>query len=99
MGCAARSTTRLLKRFITTRTRHKESGFKPLTDTKANGTWDVGEPFQDLNGDGIWNNNIATTWVKATQLTQNPAVSSIYPREWRFDYMNIPASGAAIIQV
>jgi len=75
------------------------TGFEPFTDTNGNGTWDVGEPFQDLNGDGVWNNNIPTTWVKATQLTQNPAVISAYPSEWRFDYTNIPASGTATIQV
>jgi len=74
-------------------------GFEPFTDVNSNGTWDAGEPFQDLNHDGVWNNNIAGTWVKATELTANPAVSSPYPREWRFDYANIPASGNAQIQV
>ncbi len=75
------------------------AGFEPFTDSNANGTWDVGEPFQDLNGDGVWNNNIATTWVLAKEVTQNPAVNSIYPREWRFDYNNIPSTGTATIQV
>jgi glycosyl hydrolase family 57 len=75
------------------------AGFEPFTDTNANGTWDVGEPFQDLNGDGVWNNNIAASWVKATEVTPNPSVTSVYPREWRFDYMNIPASGTGTIQV
>ena len=37
--------------------------------------------------------------MKATEVTPNPAITSAYPREWRFDYMNIPASGAANIQV
>src|SRR5262249_52627467 len=46
-----------------------------------------------------WNNNIATTWVKATEVTPNPSVTSNYPREWRFDYANIPATGTAQIKV
>src|SRR5205823_1697566 len=75
------------------------SGFEPFTDTNGNGTRDAGEPFQDLNADSIWNSNIATTWVKATELTPTPAVTSTYPREWRFDYINIPSSGTATIQV
>ncbi len=75
------------------------SGFEPFTDGNANGTWDAGEAFEDLNGDGVWNNNLPTSWVKATEVTQNPAVVSSYPREWRFDYTNIPASGTAQIKV
>ena len=75
------------------------AGFEPFTDSNANGTWDAGEPFTDLNGDGIWNNNIAQTWVKATEVTPNAAVTSVYPREWRFDYTNIPSSGAGSIKV
>ena len=74
-------------------------GFEPFTDTNANGTRDPSEAFQDLNADGVWNNNIATTWVKATEVTPNPAVASSYSREWRFDYANIPSSGNASIKV
>ncbi len=35
----------------------------------------------------------------ATEVTPNPAVTSIYPREWRFNYNNIPSTGTATIQV
>ncbi|MEY2545989.1 MAG: hypothetical protein QOG48_1106, partial [Verrucomicrobiota bacterium] len=42
------------------------AGFEPFVDTNANGTRDAGETFTDLNGDGVWNSNIAQTWVKAT---------------------------------
>ncbi len=53
------------------------------------------------------NNDDATTlvangngaWVLATQLTANPAVVSSYPNEWRFNYVNIPASGTGQIYV
>jgi hypothetical protein len=38
-------------------------------------------------------------WVKATQLTANPTINSQYPNEWRFNYVNIPASGTAQIYV
>ncbi len=85
---------------ISTRTQSGNGvGFEPFTDSNGNGTWDAGEPFQDLNGNGVWDTNIATTWVKATEVTANPAVPSLYPREWRFDYTNIPGSGAAHISV
>ena len=43
------------------------------------------------NGNGVW--------VQATSLTANPAVSSTYPNEWRFNYVNIPLSGTAKILV
>jgi len=75
------------------------AGFEPFTDSNGNGTWDVGEPFTDLNGNGVWDANIATTWVKATEVTPSPTVTSVYPREWRFDYTNIPASGTSHISV
>lgn len=75
------------------------SGFEPFTDSNANGIHDASEPFIDLNGNGVWDSAIATTWVKATEVTPNPQVSSTYPREWRFDYVNIPASGTAQIKV
>ena len=75
------------------------AGFEPFTDGNGNGTYDLGEVFEDLNGDGVWNNNLATSWVKATEVTANLAVTSSYPREWRFDYTNIPATGAAQIKV
>jgi hypothetical protein len=67
------------------------NGFEPYTDSNGNGTHDSGEPFEDLNENGVWDSNIATTWVKATEATASPAVISSYPREWRFNYNNIPS--------
>jgi len=67
------------------------NGFEPYTDSNGNGTHDSGEPFEDLNENGVWDSNIATTWVKATEATASPAVVSSYPREWRFNYNNIPS--------
>ena len=85
---------------ISTRTQSGNGvGFEPFTDVNGNGTRDPGEPFQDLNGNGVWDTNIATTWVKATEVTPTTTINSIYPREWRFDYTNIPANGAAHINV
>ena len=43
------------------------------------------------NGNGIW--------VQATELTATPTISSTYPDEWRFNYVNIPSSGTAKILV
>ncbi len=71
------------------------NGFEPFTDTNANGTRDAGEPFEDLNGNGLWDSNIAITWVKATEVTASPSIVSNYPREWRFNYNNIPSGSTA----
>ncbi len=71
------------------------TGFEPFTDTNCNGTRDAGEPFEDLNGNGVWDSNLATTWVKATESTATPSIVSSYPREWRFNYNNIPSGSTA----
>ena len=71
------------------------NGFEPFTDANGNGTHDAGEPFEDLNANGIWDSNIATTWVQATEVTPTPSVISSYPREWRFNYNNIPSGSTA----
>lgn len=57
--------------------------------------------------DGDANNNDSATgvangngaWVQATQLTPSLNVTSAYPNEWRFNYVNIPSSGTAQILV
>ena len=54
-------------------------GFEPYVDANGNRQYDSGEVFTDLNGNGVWDNNIATTWVKATSMTQSPAISSSNP--------------------
>ena len=43
------------------------------------------------NGNGVW--------VKATELTASPTITSTYPNEWRFNYANVPSSGTAKILV
>jgi glycosidase len=75
------------------------SGFEPFTDNNNNGTRDSGEAFEDLNGNGIWNNNLAGSWVKATPAQAGLPANSNYPLQWRFDYRNIPSSGSAQIKV
>lgn len=74
-------------------------GFEPFTDSNGNGIHDAGEAFEDLNGNGVWDGNVTTSWVRATEVTPSASISSDYPREWRFDYTNIPSTGAATIQV
>ncbi|MGI8430951.1 MAG: hypothetical protein ACR2MW_01490, partial [Chthoniobacterales bacterium] len=76
------------------------NGFEPFTDTNNNGTRDNGEPFEDLNANGVWDSNFATTWARATEVTPSLTIASSYPKEWRFNYNNIPSgSTAAHIQV
>ena len=50
------------------------------------------------NGNGA-NTSGSTAWVQATELSATPSIQSSYPNEWRFNYVNIPASGTATIQV
>ncbi len=56
-----------------------------------------GNAANDDSVTGVANGNNA--WVAATELTANPAVQSSYPNEWRFNYVNIPSSGTAVIKV
>ena len=56
-----------------------------------------GDSNNDDSATGVANGNSA--WVKATQFTANTAVTSAYSNEWRFNYVNIPSTGAAQIQV
>ena len=77
-------------------------GFEPYVDANGNRHYDPGEVFTDLNGNGVWDNHIANTWVKATAVTQSPGIATsnaAFSKEWRFYYNNIPASGSATIRV
>ncbi|MGA0368572.1 MAG: alpha-amylase family glycosyl hydrolase [Kiritimatiellia bacterium] len=81
-------------------------GFEPFTDSNRNGTWDVGEVFEDLNGNSIWDSPLASSWVKATEVTPSLAIDPSDPsftKEWRFTFENIPESsvgdGTAQIKV
>ena len=75
------------------------NGFEPFTDSNRNNQRDPGESFTDLNGNGIWDDTIGTSWVRATEVTATPVLDSDFPKEWRFDYTNIPATGNATIRV
>ncbi|MDF3130755.1 alpha-amylase family glycosyl hydrolase [Kiritimatiellaeota bacterium B1221] len=70
-------------------------GFEPFTDTNRNGTWDSGEAFQDLNNNATWDTGLASSWVKATEVTPSLEIipgDAAYTKEWRFTYENIPES-------
>ncbi|MGJ8651862.1 MAG: alpha-amylase family glycosyl hydrolase [Opitutaceae bacterium] len=71
-------------------------GFEPFTDTDQDGTRDLGEAFEDLNENGIWDDDLTTeNWVQASELTPSLSITPsdpAYRKEWRFDYNNIPAT-------
>ena len=75
------------------------SGFEPFTDYNNNRTRDPSEPFEDLNGNSAWDNNLSESWVRATPVQPNASITSTYPLEWRFDFRNIPANGNAQVRV
>jgi len=78
------------------------TGFEPFTDSNRNGTRDGSEKYVDLNGNGIWDSSLAVSWIRASEVTPSLAFqpgNAAYTKEWRFDYMNIPPTGAASISV
>lgn len=59
-----------------------------------------GEGSNDDSATGTSNGNGA--WVKATEITPTVAITPTNPahgREWRFNYVNIPATGSATLEV
>ena len=78
------------------------AGFEPFNDTDRDGERDAGEPYEDLNGNGEWDGDLAESWVRATAVTPNLSVEPSdgdFTKEWRFQYANIPSSGDADIRV
>jgi len=78
------------------------AGFEPFTDTNQNGTRDGSENYEDLNGNSTWDSNLTTSWVKATEITPSLAITpsdASYTKEWRLNYVNIPPTGTANINV
>lgn len=78
------------------------TGFEPFIDTNQNGSRDSGEIYEDLNGNGRWDTDIANIWSRAVEVVPNISFQPDDPshsKEWRFEYENIPESGNATIQV
>ena len=76
-------------------------GFEPFVDTNRNGTHDSNESYEDLNENGNWDTNL-DIWVRASELTPSLEIEPSDPalrKEWRFDYINIPATGSANVKV
>jgi glycosidase len=73
-------------------------GFVVLTDASVTG---VQFNILDTNSsnDSAANGNGTNNWAPATEVTPSQLGSTGYAREWRFDYKNIPTSGAAIVYV
>ena len=74
-------------------------GFEPFVDANANKTWDLGETFTDLNGNGTYNATLNPTWAKATEVTPSLFITNPQPKEWRFAYNNIPLTGAGTVKI
>lgn len=77
-------------------------GFEPFTDSDRDGVHDTAEAYKDLNENGLWDDDLDTSWVKATEVTPSQSFQPLnpaYQKEWRFNYTNIPAGGTATIKV
>ena len=73
-------------------------GFVVLTDASVTG---VQFNILDTNAanDSAANGNGAGNWAAATEVTPTQLGTTGLAREWRFDFKNIPTSGAAIVNV
>ncbi len=79
----------------------KEYGAVVRTDPTVNGVYyniSDSDPNNDDGRTGLNNGNGTnasgqTAWINAYEVTPSLSVSSVYPREWRFTYRNIPAGG------
>jgi glycosidase len=73
-------------------------GLVVLTDASVS---DVQFNILDSNAgnDSAANGNGAGNWAAATEVTPTQLGATGFAREWRFDFKNIPASGAADISV
>jgi glycosidase len=73
-------------------------GFVVLTDASVT---DVQFNILDSNvgNDSTVNGNGAGNWAAAQEVTPTQLGGTGFVREWRFDYKNIPTSGAAIVNV
>ena len=78
----------------------QQYGVVVRTDPNVTEVWYNIADTDPNNDDSITNvANGNNAWVLATQLTANPTITSQYPNEWRFNYVNIPASGTGKIYV
>lgn len=73
-------------------------GFVVLTDASVTNV-----QFNILDSastnDSAANGNGTGNWAQAAEVTPSQLGSTGFTREWRFDYKNIPGSGAAIVNV
>ena len=74
------------------------TGFEPYTDSNADGDYDAGEPFVDLDGDATWDSTGVTSWQQAYSMTPED-MNRDYPLAWRFTYANLPTGGTATVKV
>ena len=68
------------------------------TDRNVDEVWffiDDGAGPNDDSQTGTTNGNGIGNWVQASEVTSTPSISSSYPKEWRFNYTNIPSGNIA----
>ncbi|MEQ1859484.1 MAG: alpha-amylase family glycosyl hydrolase [Chthoniobacteraceae bacterium] len=75
------------------------AGPEPFADANGNGVRDTTEAFTDINANGVFDANVPSAWMKVNEVTPSLNIASAFPREWRFNYRNVPASGTATIKV
>lgn len=80
-----------------------EYGVVVRTDASTSEVWYRVTDGDSSNDDTLTGaNNGNGAWVRATEVTATPGITPANPahtREWRFNYVNIPPSGTATLQV
>ena len=82
---------------ITRQNNGNGAGFEPFTDGNTNSIREAGEEYIDVNANRTYDTNLAVSWAKATEVTPYLGISNAPPREWRFRYVNIPATGQGTV--
>ena len=82
-------------------------GFVVRTDPTVTEVWYNISDSNTLNDDGSTGQGLGNgtnalggvSWVKASRVNPSILIDSIYPVEWRFNYINVPTNSPATIQV
>lgn len=75
-------------------------GFVVRADSSTKEVWysvDDGVGVNDDAATGASNGNGPGNWVRAAEVAPDPGIASVYPKEFRFDYINIPPAEVPVV--
>ncbi|NCD31940.1 MAG: hypothetical protein EOL87_00830 [Spartobacteria bacterium] len=69
-------------------------GFEPYEDLDDSGEYEEGEPFTDINGNGVRDALLDESWQTAYEDSSFLPGADGLARKWQFNYVNIPSGGS-----